>query len=122
MKELFSLADRGQFLKYLVQEGSVFTMKGKDLPDPEDPSDPIFYADIIIANNSASVHLAFDDDNLNPIVVEIPSLTSTNTWSKTNISYLKHWVNKVLDDVRVFRANEISIVAVGGWNKKSILL
>lgn len=121
MENNFSLTDRTQFLKHLVSDG-IFRMTGKDLPDIDDPSDPIFYADIIVANNGACLHLEFDDESLGPITTDIPSLTTTNSWSKSNISYLKHWVNKVLDDPRVFRANVISIVAVGGWNKKTVLL
>ena len=113
--KVHSLIDWSDDLKALIAD-DIFVMSGKDLPDADDPTDPVFNADIIISNNGAVIHLEYEDESLPPIMVNIPSLTITNSWNKKNLSYLKHWLLKVLDDSSVYRANTINIIAVGGWN------
>lgn len=105
-------ADRHSVLNLLMKEREV-VLEGTDLPDPEDPSDPEFTATIVIANTGAGTETFFDDKI---IATGIPSLM-VPSWTKESLSYLKHWLFKVFDDPRIYRAKEIRIQTTADWQK-----
>jgi hypothetical protein len=111
MTNIISLTEKQNALSKLITDGEVI-FGGKDLPDPSDPSDPKFTSLIHISNGSAVTELLYDETGL--VATGIPAL-HVSLWDVNNIAYLKHWLCKVLDDPKIYRANEIKISAMGDW-------
>jgi len=110
VKELKSLDKRHSVLNELIVDGEV-VYKGKDLPDPEDPTDPVFTAKVYITDSGAGTEVIYASG---PVATNIPALRIAS-WDRESIKYLKHWLFKVLDDHSIYRANEIHIEATGSW-------
>lgn len=110
MSKIRSLEERHSALNDLIADGEV-VFQGKDLPDPEDPSDPVFTAHIYVSGSGAGTELIYETGL---IATGIPSI-HVASWDKDSIKYLKHWLFKVLDDQKIYRANEIKIIAQGNW-------
>jgi hypothetical protein len=113
MENLRSIEERRSVLNDLLSDGTV-VFKGKDLPDPEDPSDPSFTAMIYISGTGAGTETLYESGI---VATGIPSV-HVAYWDKTSIQYLKHWLFKVLDDPKIYRATEIKIQASKGWDAK----
>lgn len=106
--------DRHLALQSAINDG-IFTLQGKDLPDPEDPTDPQFTVRIIISGTGAGTEFLYGEQL---IATDVPAI-NVNCWSKRNFSYLKHWISKVLDDPSVYRGNEIHFVVLNGTSNWS---
>lgn len=108
--EILAWSDRHGAFGKLLSEGEV-VLQGTDLPDPEDPSDPEFVAKIVVTEHGAGTEIICGDKILG---TGIPAL-NVFAWSKDNISYLKHWLFKVFDDSKIYRATRIEIKVFGTW-------
>lgn len=113
MKEPKLLEERHSVLKDLIVDGEVI-FKGKDLPNDDDPTDPKFTAKIYISDKGAGTEVIYETG---PAGTNIPALNIFQ-WDKDSLKYLKHWLFKVLDDVKIYRANEIKIEAIGSWREQ----
>lgn len=103
--------DRVASLEYLAEDGVVL-IRGKDLPDPEDPSDPGFLATITLADvgRAHAVWLTGAKKELQIPELHWPGIRDFK--SKIINNYFKHWFFKVLDDPQIYRAE---IIRVEGW-------
>lgn len=108
---VFELERHSVLNKLMTAKEVVF--QGRDLPDPEDPSDPQFIAKIYISQAGAGSETIFGD---RVIGNGIPSLM-VPAWNRDNLSYLKHWLSKVLDDPKMYRANRIHIYSTEQWRQ-----
>ena len=113
MENLRSIEERRSVLNDLLNDGTV-VFKGKDLPNIDDPSDPSFMAMIYVSGIGAGTETLYESGI---VATGIPSV-HVAYWDKASIQYLKHWLFKVLDDPKIYRATEIKIQTSKGWDAK----
>lgn len=100
----FTWDQRHQALALALETG-YGAFYGKDLPDPEDPSDPVFTATIFVSKEGAGTEIEYENGLQG---TGLPALRVFG-WNKNNLGYLKHWFSKITDDPQIYRANEIKI-------------
>lgn len=113
MEEILAWNERHIAFGMLMSDGEV-VIQGIDLPDPDDPSDPEFIAKIVVTEHGAGTEIVSGDKIYG---THIPAL-NVFSWSKENLGYLKHWLFKVFDDIKIYRANRIEITASGSWREQ----
>jgi hypothetical protein len=105
-----SINDKQNALDDLINDGEVIFV-GKDVPNAEDPTDPTYIAKIYVIDTGAGTEAIYEKGSVG---TGIPSICVTS-WDKDSLKYLKHWLFKVLDDQKIYRANKIHIEASGFW-------
>jgi hypothetical protein len=69
---------------------------------------------VIIDNHNAWVEVDFGSITM---LNDIPAL-HVSAWSKANLSYFKHWLSKVFDELYIQQSDRIVIKAKGNWRSK----
>lgn len=99
--------EKNKVAEYLRDDGSVI-IRGNDVPNPEDPSDPRFTVTIFLHTDRAFVESHWVS-NGEYRATGVPSLVRNMFGHKATDTYFKHWLFKVLDDPEIYRADTIRI-------------
>lgn len=104
--------NRNQASKIILNQKEVIIITPqKDLTSKND-SNHIVY--IMIDNHNAWIEVDFGClTRLN----DIPCL-QVSVWNQSNLSYLKHWMSKVFDEIYIQNSDKIVIKAKGNWRSK----
>jgi len=104
--------DRNQVSKViLLQKEVTVVTPQKDLTTSSDSNHVVY---ITIDNHNAWIEVDF---GCLTMLNDVPSL-QVSAWNKSNLSYLKHWLSKVFDEVYIQQADRIFVRARGNWRSK----
>lgn len=101
--------ERNTFLPELIKYGRVIIL-GRN--PPIDEEDFLVYVTI----NEVSAFVEKEQG----CRVEVDNIAGLNVnyWNWQTLSYLKHWIAKVLDDSSIYNADQYIIEAIGNWRFK----
>lgn len=107
-KKFLLWQDRNQALKIVLTEKeiNIVTPQSK-----EEDCQRIVY--IFIDKNHSWVEVDF---GCRTLLEDIPGLY-VKEWTKSNISYLKHWLCKIFDELYIQQSDKIIVKTKGSWMK-----
>lgn len=99
--------EKSKAVECLREDGSVI-IRGNDVPNPEDPSDPNFTVTIFLHQDRAFVDSQWVENGIYRST-SVPSLIRNTFGQRPQETYFKHWLFKVLEDPEIYRADTIRI-------------
>jgi hypothetical protein len=104
--------DRNQASRIILHQKELnIVTPQKDLTSKQESTHVVY---VIIDNHNAWVEVDF---GCLTMLNDIPAL-HVSAWNKSNLSYLKHWLSKVFDEIYIQQADRIVIKAKGNWRNK----
>lgn len=110
--KFLSWDDRNQSLKIIINQKEITIITPQKNLSSKYEAKHVVY--IFIDDHSAWVEVDFGAQS---ILNDIPSL-QVNSWNKSTLSYLKHWMCKVFDELYIQQSDKIIVKSKGSWRSK----